>query len=99
MVPRSSQFSPGTAANIGAAITPVGEAKSLSARSLLPGGRVDEGVGPLPKLLTSISDVNLIETQLQLDVDSEVCIFSILCTLSASISHGRFKHWRNHVLN
>jgi hypothetical protein len=43
--------------------------------------------------------VNLIETQLQLDVDSEVCIFSILFTLSASISHGRFKHWRNHVLN
>jgi hypothetical protein len=34
-----------------------------------------------------------------LDVDSEVCIFSILFTLSASISHGSFKHWRNHVLN
>lgn len=98
-MPRSSEFSPGTAANIGAAIAPVDETKSLSTSSLLPGGRVDKGVGPSTKPLTSISDVNLIETQLQLDVDSEVCIFSILFTLSASISHGRFKHWRNHVLN
>ncbi|CAK9227393.1 unnamed protein product [Sphagnum troendelagicum] len=71
VVPRSSEFSPGTAANIGAAIAPVDEAESFSTSSLLPGGRVDKGVGPSPKPLTSISDVNLIETQLQLDVDSE----------------------------
>jgi hypothetical protein len=75
VVPRSSEFSPGTAANIGAAIAPVDEAESFSTSSLLPGGRVDKGVGPSPKPLTSISDVNLIETQLQLDVDSKVCIF------------------------
>lgn len=74
-MPRSSEFSPGTAANIGAAIAPVDEAESFSTSSLLPGGRVDKGVGPSPKPLTSISDVNLIETQLQLDVDSKVCIF------------------------
>ncbi len=42
-------------------------------KSLPPAG-VDKGVGHSPKLIRPSSDVTLIETQLQLDSNAEVCM-------------------------
>jgi hypothetical protein len=47
--------------------------KSFPVGSLSPGG-VDKGVGHSPKLIRPSSDVTLIETQLQLNSNAEVCM-------------------------
>jgi hypothetical protein len=47
--------------------------KSFPVSCLSPGG-VDKGVGHSPKLIRPSSDVTLIETQLQLNSNAEVCI-------------------------
>jgi hypothetical protein len=47
--------------------------KSFSVSSLSPGG-VDKGVGHSPKLIRPSSDVTLIEIQLQLNSNAQVCM-------------------------